>query len=156
MVCSEGSPCAPGFQFRVLSDGSVEATFDCPNRLQGYPDCLHGGVISSLLDGATANCLFAHRIVAVQPNAEGGLSEQAWRRATKLADDADVRLSPRQRDAFHTGSSRCPSGTLVDVRLCPYATSHTPSDPQMNGRTTRAVFINHGAYPQWANQPMRS
>ena len=65
VVCSEGGPCALGLQFGVLDDGSVETTFDCPNRLQGYLDCLHGGVISSLLDGAMTNCLFAHGIVAV-------------------------------------------------------------------------------------------
>jgi len=65
VVCSEESPCALGLHFRMLDDGSVETTFDCPNRLQGYLDCLHGGVISSLLDGAMTNCLFAHGIVAV-------------------------------------------------------------------------------------------
>ncbi|RPI62864.1 MAG: PaaI family thioesterase, partial [Planctomycetaceae bacterium] len=32
---------------------------------EGYEDVLHGGVISSLLDGAMTNCLFAHGIVAV-------------------------------------------------------------------------------------------
>ena len=64
-VCSEAGPCAMGLQFRLLGDGSVEEAFDCSDRFQGYPGMLHGGVISSLLDGAMTNCLFAHGIVAV-------------------------------------------------------------------------------------------
>jgi acyl-coenzyme A thioesterase PaaI-like protein len=47
-------------EFTLLGDGSVQATFDCGEVFQGYPGLLHGGVISSLLDGAMTNCLFAH------------------------------------------------------------------------------------------------
>ena len=65
VVCSEASPCALGLQFGLLGDGSVEATLDCPNPFQGYPERLHGGVIPSLPDGAMPNCLFARGIVAV-------------------------------------------------------------------------------------------
>jgi uncharacterized protein (TIGR00369 family) len=32
---------------------------------EGYNGMLHGGVISAIADGAMANCLFAHGIVAV-------------------------------------------------------------------------------------------
>jgi acyl-coenzyme A thioesterase PaaI-like protein len=51
--------------FRLCEDGYVEARLECPSVLQGYDGILHGGVTSSLLDGAMTNCLFAHGVVAV-------------------------------------------------------------------------------------------
>ncbi|MFW6106927.1 MAG: PaaI family thioesterase [bacterium] len=65
VVCGNKSSCALGLRFRLLDNGSVEAKFDCPDRFQGYPSLLYGGVISSLLDRAITNCLFAHGVMAV-------------------------------------------------------------------------------------------
>lgn len=60
-----GAPDGLGLRFAVRGDGSVEATFACPQRHQGYPDILHGGVTSALLDSAMTNCLFARGLRAV-------------------------------------------------------------------------------------------
>jgi len=49
----------------LRDDGGVEASFECKAKYRGYESILHGGVTSSLLDGAMTNCLFAHGIVAV-------------------------------------------------------------------------------------------
>ncbi len=65
VVCSQTHPSGLRLKFRHCSDGSVEAGFHCGDNLQGYTGYLHGGVISSLLDGAMANCLFAHGVTAV-------------------------------------------------------------------------------------------
>ncbi len=65
IVCSLGSSCGLGLRFTPRSDGSVRAIFECSRRWQGYDGVLHGGVTSSLLDGAMTNCLFARGIVAV-------------------------------------------------------------------------------------------
>jgi uncharacterized protein (TIGR00369 family) len=65
IVCGQAGDCGLGLRFRSLPDGSVEAEFACRARYQGYEGMLHGGVTSSLLDGAMTNCLFAHGIVAV-------------------------------------------------------------------------------------------
>ena len=65
IVCGRTADCGLGLRFRSLPDGSVEAGFACPERYQGYEGMLHGGVTSSLLDGAMTNCLFAHGLVAV-------------------------------------------------------------------------------------------
>ncbi len=43
-----------------MEDGSVQARFNCDKVFEGYANVLHGGVVSSLLDGAMTNCLFAH------------------------------------------------------------------------------------------------
>ena len=51
--------------FPPAPDGAVEAEFACPAQYQGYDGLLHGGITSSLLDGAMTNCLFAHGVVAV-------------------------------------------------------------------------------------------
>ncbi len=65
VVCGRGQQCSLGLCFQSHEDGSVEADFACPEQFQGYEGILHGGVVSSLLDGAMTNCLFAHGIVAV-------------------------------------------------------------------------------------------
>jgi len=54
-----------GVTFAVRSDSSVEATFECADLFQGYPGKIHGGIISSLLDAAMTQCLFARGEVAV-------------------------------------------------------------------------------------------
>ena len=46
-------------EFDVAGDGGVIATFQCDDAFEGYPGILHGGVISSILDGAMGNCMFA-------------------------------------------------------------------------------------------------
>jgi acyl-coenzyme A thioesterase PaaI-like protein len=47
-------------EFVLLTDGSVQAAFDCGEAFQGYPGLLHGGIVCSLLDGAMTNWLYAH------------------------------------------------------------------------------------------------
>lgn len=59
VVCSPRNASGLRLEFVQCADGSLQAEFDCPVHLQGYPDMLHGGMISSLLDGAMTNCLFA-------------------------------------------------------------------------------------------------
>jgi uncharacterized protein (TIGR00369 family) len=51
--------------FHDVGDGSVRATFDCAAAFEGYPGQLHGGIISTILDSAMANCLFAQGYQAV-------------------------------------------------------------------------------------------
>lgn len=65
IVCGWGRECGLGLRFSLRDDGGVEASFECEARFQGYDGLLHGGVTSSLLDGAMTNCLFARGIVAV-------------------------------------------------------------------------------------------
>lgn len=51
--------------FDVCEDGSVLAEVQCGQDKEGYAGCIHGGVISSLLDGAMTHCLFSHGIRAL-------------------------------------------------------------------------------------------
>lgn len=51
--------------FALLPEGGVQAVFPCSDCYCGYDGILHGGVISTLLDAAMTNCLFAEGIVAV-------------------------------------------------------------------------------------------
>ena len=59
-VCAPNS--GPGLDpgFEADPNGSVEGSFPCSPEFTGYPGFLHGGVTSSLLDGAMTNCLMAH------------------------------------------------------------------------------------------------
>ena len=65
VVCGRAHECGLGLRFSLQEDGSVRARFVCSKSHEGFRDILHGGVISSLLDGAMTNCLFAHGIAAV-------------------------------------------------------------------------------------------
>lgn len=51
--------------FHACGEGRVEGVFSCRRTFQGYDGYLHGGVISSLLDGSMCNCLFARGKIAV-------------------------------------------------------------------------------------------
>ena len=64
-VCGRANGHGLGLCFRLLTDCSVEAEFDGHHGYQGYEGVLHGGVTSSILDGAMINCLFAHSLAAV-------------------------------------------------------------------------------------------
>jgi len=60
VVCGSENLSGLGLQFESNDDGSVKAVFQCDESFEGYPGILHGGVISSVLDGAMGNCMFAH------------------------------------------------------------------------------------------------
>lgn len=65
IVCGHAHDRGLGLHFRLCDDGSVQAEFTAGQVLQGYQQMLHGGVSSTLMDGAMTNCLFAHGIIAV-------------------------------------------------------------------------------------------
>ena len=65
VVCGFGNLSGLGLQFEASDDGSVKAVFQCDESYEGYPGILHGGIISSVLDGAMGNCMFAHGLATV-------------------------------------------------------------------------------------------
>lgn len=65
VVCSCANAKGLHLKFEVIDDGSIKADFQCNKDFQGYPGRLHGGVISSILDGAMGNCMFARGQIAV-------------------------------------------------------------------------------------------
>jgi len=65
LFCGQQNPIGFKLTFRTREDGSVHAVFPCERPLQSYPETLHGGVVSALLDSAMTNCLFSRGVVAV-------------------------------------------------------------------------------------------
>ena len=65
IVCGFTNSKGLHLHFDVHQDGSVSAAFDCDRSLEGYPGVLHGGVISTVLDGAMGHCMFARQQTAV-------------------------------------------------------------------------------------------
>ena len=65
VVCSFGNGNGLHLEFDIANDGSVTATLQCDEAFEGYPGILHGGVISSILDGAMGNCMFARGMATV-------------------------------------------------------------------------------------------
>lgn len=64
-ICNPDNPDGLKVKFRVQADGSVVAFFPCRSVYQSYPETLHGGITSALLDAAMTNVLFSIGIVAV-------------------------------------------------------------------------------------------
>ena len=60
IVCGLANERGLRVAFALTDDGAVQACFDCDKAYEGFPGVLHGGTLSSLLDGAMTNCLFAH------------------------------------------------------------------------------------------------
>ena len=59
-VCAPTNGTGLNIGFVVEENGSISGVFPCCEEFTGYPGFLHGGVTSSLLDGAMTNCLLAH------------------------------------------------------------------------------------------------
>ena len=64
IICGRRNRRGLGLRFKACRDGSVEASFACPESYEGYSGVLHGGVVSALLDSAMTNCLFAQGLEA--------------------------------------------------------------------------------------------
>ena len=65
LMCGPANTLGLRLRFRVQPDGSVLAMFPCRVAFQSYPETLHGGVISALLDAAMTNALFSIGVVGV-------------------------------------------------------------------------------------------
>jgi uncharacterized protein (TIGR00369 family) len=65
IACSPQSRHGLGLEFQEVGEGAVRATFACAAVFEGYPGCLHGGIIATVLDSAMTNCLFARGHQAV-------------------------------------------------------------------------------------------
>ena len=65
VVCSLTNTRGLQLEFVSGDNGSVTATFGCDEALEGYQGVVHGGVISSVLDGAMGHCMFSRGQVAV-------------------------------------------------------------------------------------------
>ncbi len=49
-VCGVENTCGLGLKFYNTADDEVTATFTPPERYQGYPGVLHGGIVAAVLD----------------------------------------------------------------------------------------------------------
>lgn len=59
IVCGPENPCGLHLEFQPSQGrAGVRAVFDCPPVYEGYTGLLHGGIVSAVLDGAMAHCLF--------------------------------------------------------------------------------------------------
>ncbi|MDX9703956.1 MAG: PaaI family thioesterase [Candidatus Auribacterota bacterium] len=59
IVCSLSNSRGLNIDFDVSENGEVKADIQFDKQYEGYQGMLHGGVISTILDGAMTNCIFA-------------------------------------------------------------------------------------------------
>jgi len=67
IACGESNfnPNSLQLQFASVCENSVMTKIKLDESYQGYPNVLHGGVISTLLDAAMTHCLFARHLEAM-------------------------------------------------------------------------------------------
>jgi len=58
-VCGRKSYKGLKLDFFAKDDSNITATFLLDGAFEGYPGMLHGGILSSILDGAMGHCIFA-------------------------------------------------------------------------------------------------
>jgi acyl-coenzyme A thioesterase PaaI-like protein len=65
VVCSPLNPRGLGLRFHRQPNNRVGATFQLDAFSEGYQGMPHGGILTTILDGAMVNWLFAHGIAAL-------------------------------------------------------------------------------------------
>jgi acyl-coenzyme A thioesterase PaaI-like protein len=65
VVCSPSNTNGLQLEFVPGKNGGVTATFSCGKDLEGYQGVVHGGIVSSILDGAMGHCMFSRGQAAV-------------------------------------------------------------------------------------------
>lgn len=86
VLCGQRNPWGFHLTFHKEADGIVEGRLRGNGHCQGYPDMMHGGIISLLLDGAMTNCLFLHGRVGVTAR-----METKFRHPVRAGDEVTVR-----------------------------------------------------------------
>ena len=94
VVCSFGNGNGLHLEFDVADNRGVTAIFQCDKTFEGYPGILHGGVISSILDGAMGHCMFARGQAAVTV-------EMTTRFRYPVVTDIEATVSARITRAAH-------------------------------------------------------
>ena len=59
VVCWDRHPFGLQVDYRAIGEHAVAGTFGCGKFTEGYENVVHGGIVSSLLDGAMASCILA-------------------------------------------------------------------------------------------------
>ncbi|WP_145073930.1 PaaI family thioesterase [Poriferisphaera corsica] len=65
IICSKLNPHSLNLRCTLNPDNTVTATFNPRPHLKGFPNQLHGGILSAILDSAMAQCLLLNNIHAV-------------------------------------------------------------------------------------------
>jgi hypothetical protein len=64
VVCWDRHPFGLQVEYRATGAHAVEGRFGCGKFYEGYENVVHGGIVSSLLDGAMASCILAKGLEA--------------------------------------------------------------------------------------------
>jgi acyl-coenzyme A thioesterase PaaI-like protein len=64
VVCWDRHPFGLQVDYRATGANEVEGRFGCGKFYEGYQSVVHGGIVSSLLDGAMASCILAKGLEA--------------------------------------------------------------------------------------------
>ncbi|MHA2938250.1 PaaI family thioesterase [Vibrio sp. RC27] len=102
-------PAGLGISYSPVDEQSVQAEFVVEVRHQGYQGLLHGGIASSLIDGAMTHCLLQQNIPALTAELN-----MRFHQPIKLGDTVNISATvTRQRRGIY-----CVEGELTVSGLC--------------------------------------
>jgi len=129
VVCSSSNTNGLQLEFVSRKDGGITATFTCGKDLEGYPEVVHGGIVSSILDGAMGHCMFSRGQVAVTV-------EMTTRFRHPIATDQEATVS-----AKITSFSR--SLCFLEAEIVQNGKVKATAKAKFFNRTSRYVFNNN-------------
>ncbi len=112
-VCGLDNPTALGLRFYQTGEGEVTAETVVPNRFQGYPGIVHGGVVAAMLDEIAGRAAMGDQLDRFMFTAKITVS---YRKPVPLGQPLRLtgRLVRRRgRLALVTGELRLADGTLA-------------------------------------------
>ncbi len=112
-VCGLENPTALGLRFYNTGPGEVTAEHVVPDRFQGYPGVVHGGVVAAMLDEAAGRAAMGEQVDKFMFTAKLTVS---YRKPVPLGEKLRLvgRLVRRRgRLAVVTGELRLADGTLA-------------------------------------------
>lgn len=65
IICGQHNASSWGLKFTTDQQGITSTRFQSNETFQGYNNCIHGGIITTLLDATMTHCLFSRAIVAM-------------------------------------------------------------------------------------------
>jgi len=140
VVCWGQHPSGLKVDYRVTGANTVEGRFGCGRSFEGYENVIHGGVVSSLLDGAMANCMLARGVEAYTIDLQ-----VRYKTAVEVGVPATIRGEwLRAAGPFHLLQATLEQDGKVRARARAKffeGTPNRPSQPMPSGAGMRQLMI---------------
>ncbi|WP_218122713.1 PaaI family thioesterase [Propionivibrio dicarboxylicus] len=137
MACGSGD--SLGLKFRAGNGNTVSTIYQPDSRWQGYPNQLHGGMISTMLDAAMTHCLFRQGIEAVTASLKVRFVEPIPH-STPL--NISAKLTKRRRCVFYLNAEITVSSRVLARAEASFVLRNLRATPAANNAWTHDLHTD--------------